>query len=516
MVTMESWMFLTSYERFRKTITRGYTIRNLAHFPYDGKRPTVMGINFGVAVVTIKKAYVKGYIGDYCCSRHYELNESGVPFEFPTSNERLNSVSEDEFSNIPGNPIAYWVTKRFRKAFAEGTPLGEIATAKPGLCTGHDERFIREWAEVSFDSIGLNCHSRQVSKESKKTWFPFNKGGPFRRWFGNQNLVVNWRGDGEELSEFSKADGKGTRIQNTTFYFRPGITWNQTGSRADHPHGEPRLPLRRQAQRRGAVDPLPPGHHGGTDLLRHRLHDGPLQPRRTRPDLRPRRQRRLRRHPLQDLPGRRRRHRAGHRRTLVRGRRRQPCARVPARHLGRREAGREHGLARRQPGHQGQRDARTKPSAATSPTSSSRTTCRPTRSARSTGCSPAANRAPSRRWSICTATTKARSPACAPNTSCRSPARCSRASRCWKKTDAPPPAPPRATSSPSRSSRCARNTSNCWPTTKSSATTPTCASTLDLDDGVKVNYGKFGDLLAEVKAVTGWGMLCSVTIVARR
>jgi type II restriction/modification system DNA methylase subunit YeeA len=230
MVTMESWMFLTSYERFRKTITRGYTIRNLAHFPYDGKRPTVMGINFGVAVVTIKKAYVKGYIGDYCCSRHYELNESGVPFEFPTSNERLNSVSEDEFSNIPGNPIAYWVTKRFRKAFAEGTPLGEIATAKPGLCTGHDERFIREWAEVSFDSIGLNCHSRQVSKESKKTWFPFNKGGPFRRWFGNQNLVVNWRGDGEELSEFSKADGKGTRIQNTTFYFRPGITWNQTGS----------------------------------------------------------------------------------------------------------------------------------------------------------------------------------------------------------------------------------------------------------------------------------------------
>ena len=101
--------------------------------------------------------------------------------------------------------------------------------------------------------------------------------------------------------------------------------------RADHPHGEPRLPLRRQAQRRGAVDPLPPGHHAGAGLLRHRLRDGPLQPGRAGPHLRPQRQRRLRPQPLQHLPGRRRRHRPDHRHRLVRRRCRPPPHRV---HLG--------------------------------------------------------------------------------------------------------------------------------------------------------------------------------------
>lgn len=209
---------------------RKQTLRNLAHFPYDGKRPTAMGINFGVAVVSIRNARIAGYEGHYCCSRYYELNDNGVPFEFPTPNERLKTVSTAEFENIPGNPVAYWVSQDLRRAFADGEPLDKTATAKPGLCTGRDEQFLREWTEVNFDTIGFGCDGRQSSKESGKTWFPFNKGGPFRRWFGNQNLVVNWREDGRDLYSFAKGEGKGTRIQNANYYFRPGITWNQTGS----------------------------------------------------------------------------------------------------------------------------------------------------------------------------------------------------------------------------------------------------------------------------------------------
>ena len=146
--------------------------------------------------------------------------------------------------------------------------------------------------------------------------------------------------------------------------------------RADHPHGEPRLPLRRQAHRRGAVDPLPPGHHGGAGLLRHRLHDGPLQPGRAGPHLRPQRQRGLRPQPLPHLPGRRRRHHPAARHRLgLRGRRHQPPRRVHRAWRGRSEPpGREPEIPRRQPLAQAATSKPATRSAATSPPASTNTT----------------------------------------------------------------------------------------------------------------------------------------------
>ncbi|HEY4146164.1 BREX-1 system adenine-specific DNA-methyltransferase PglX [Pinirhizobacter sp.] len=232
MVTMESWMFLSSYESFRATVLQRHTVRNLAHFPYDGKRPTAMGINFGVAVVSSRSAQVEGYRGHYCCSRYYELNDDGIPVEFPTPNERQATVVKEDFKKILGSPVAYWISERVRSVFETGTSLGELVEAKQGLATADNDRFLRQWFEVASVKIGIDLSGRAEAAESCKRWFPYNKGGPFRRWYGNQDFVVNWEGDGCEIRVFgTEAGGRPrSRAQNTEFYFRPSLSWSDVTS----------------------------------------------------------------------------------------------------------------------------------------------------------------------------------------------------------------------------------------------------------------------------------------------
>ncbi len=232
MVTMESWMFLSSYEKFRNTVLRHHTLRNLAHFPYDGKQPTAMGINFGVAVVSAQNAHVGSYQGHYCCSRHYELADDGVPVTFPTPNERLNIVATDEFKKIPGSPIAYWVSDRLREVFARGTLLGKLVDAKQGLATANNDLFLRRWYEVDHGKCNFDAENRDAAAQSGKKWFPYNKGGEFRRWFGNHEFLVDWERDGHAIRAYGTEGGgrPRSRAQNTDYYFQPSLTWSDVTS----------------------------------------------------------------------------------------------------------------------------------------------------------------------------------------------------------------------------------------------------------------------------------------------
>ena len=232
MVTMESWMFLSSYEKFRITVLQQHMLRNVAHFPYDGKRPTAMGINFGVSVVSAQNADVAGYQGHYCCSRNYELNDDGVPFAFPTPNERLKTVATDEFKKIPGSPVAYWVSARIRAVFEEGTLLGKLVDAKQGLATADNDQFLRRWHEVDHGKCSYDSESRDAATQSGKKWFPYNKGGEFRKWYGNQDYLVNWENDGAAIRAFGTEHGGRARsvLRNTEFYFSPSVTWSFVSS----------------------------------------------------------------------------------------------------------------------------------------------------------------------------------------------------------------------------------------------------------------------------------------------
>lgn len=123
MITMESWMFLTSFEKMRQSIVSSKSIVNMVHMPYLGKGGTSLGINFGTAAFVIHNSRIPKYSAQYDYIRHYETDTAGVPFAFPTINERYTTATTDNFSQIPGSPIAYWVGKNVFKAFAEATPL---------------------------------------------------------------------------------------------------------------------------------------------------------------------------------------------------------------------------------------------------------------------------------------------------------------------------------------------------------------------------------------------------------
>lgn len=231
MITMESWMFLSSYEKFRINISSENTIESLGHFPYDGKRPTVMGINFGVSVLSLRKIRTEDYYGTFFCSRHYELDDDGIPLDFPTRNERYKTAANSNFKKIPGSPIAYWVSESFLKIFDKNDTLGERTLARQGLATGDNSSFARLWHEINIESFCKEAKSCADTINNGKKWYPYNKGGDFRRWYGNLQWVVDWENDGERIRSFRDENGKlRSRPQNTDCYFRDGITWSDVTS----------------------------------------------------------------------------------------------------------------------------------------------------------------------------------------------------------------------------------------------------------------------------------------------
>lgn len=234
MVTMESWMFLPSYQNIRERILSLHTIYCLIHLPYEGRGVTAMGISFGISAFSIRKQKIAGFNGSFSFSRHFELNGNGVPITFPSTNERLSQINVDKFSEISGSPIAYWVSDKVREAFTKGIPLVEIGEPRQGLATSDNDRFLRFWFEINFNKVRLNCENKLDAKTSKAKWFPYNKGGEFRKWFGNNDYVINWENDGQEVLAFaSKLYGSPTRtIKNISHYFKSAITWSLTSSAA--------------------------------------------------------------------------------------------------------------------------------------------------------------------------------------------------------------------------------------------------------------------------------------------
>lgn len=227
MVTMESWMFLSTYERLRSKILSHGTLNSMVHMPYLGKGGTSMGINFGTVAFTLDTSPRPAYRGSYSCVRYFETDALGVPFEFPVQNERRSEASSEDFWKIPGAPIVYWASGNVLSLFDRRNSLRDALNTREGLTTGSNDRFLRLWHEVSISKIGFDVGSTQESIKSGKRWFPYIKGGEFRRWSGNFEYVVNWFNDGEELRRFSDPTTGRIRSHNYNgdFGFRPGVTW---------------------------------------------------------------------------------------------------------------------------------------------------------------------------------------------------------------------------------------------------------------------------------------------------
>ena len=228
MVTMQSWMFLSSFEKMRIRMLKTTQIASLLHM-----ENMVMHIAFGTAVSVFQNVHIEAYKGTYSHITLHDIIDDGIerPAAFPMPGNRFSQISVDEFEKIPGSPIAYWVSPTLRQAFKSKLTIGTIAPPKQGLATANNDRFLKLWFEPTIDTIGFGMKDCRDALNSKKKWFPYNKGGAFRRWYGNRDYVVDWENDGFEIKHFTDDKGKvRSRPQNLSYYFQSGITWSDITS----------------------------------------------------------------------------------------------------------------------------------------------------------------------------------------------------------------------------------------------------------------------------------------------
>lgn len=225
MITMESWMFLSSFEKMRQSIVNTHTIVNMVHMPYLGKGGTSLGINFGTAAVIFNKRYCRDYNSqfDYIC--YYETDENGVPFAFPTVNERYKAFKATNFSKIPGSPVAYWVSEKFVKLF-NAKKLANYAEPRHGMSTGNNDLCLKLWYEVVIDDICFGAASLQEFDASGCRYTPYKKGGEYRLWYGNNDYVLAYSTEARSVMESLS----GYRASSNSFFFKPSINWSDVSS----------------------------------------------------------------------------------------------------------------------------------------------------------------------------------------------------------------------------------------------------------------------------------------------
>ena len=227
MITMQSWMFLSSFETLRKNIIEKTEIISLNHLGTRAFSEIGGEVVSTVAWVSQKKSPKND--GTYL--RLVDYNNADLKEEEFFNKANYFQAKQKDFEKIPGSPIAYWVSDKVREIFEKNKKLGEVGEAKQGLATADNNRFLRLWNEVSFSKIGYNISNSQEALESKKKWFPFNKGGEFRKWYGNQEYLVNWENDGYEIKNFYDEKGKlRSRPQNTEYYFKESVTCSAISS----------------------------------------------------------------------------------------------------------------------------------------------------------------------------------------------------------------------------------------------------------------------------------------------
>ena len=140
------------------------------------------------------------------------------------------------YAKVPGNPIAYWISAKYLQIFSNKN-MADFGSSCIGMRTGDNERFLRYWYEIKIDKMGIGYENADEAQKSHKKWFPYCKGGSFRKWYGNNDYVVNWENDGYEIKENTRrvypqlGDNLGWKISNEQFYFKKGLTWSGVGAR---------------------------------------------------------------------------------------------------------------------------------------------------------------------------------------------------------------------------------------------------------------------------------------------
>ncbi|WP_333954106.1 BREX-1 system adenine-specific DNA-methyltransferase PglX [Psychrobacter sp. S4(2024)] len=233
MITMHSWMFIAAYKALREKILEQTAITSMAHL---GARAfdSIDGEVVKTTAFIIKNLQHLNYSGRYLrLVKGMNEHEKEKALQNCISNvdyECVFNASALNFKKIPGNPIAYWLSNSALDVFYKASLLYDIAEVKTGMTTADNERFLRIWTEISIDKVGFNIADSFEAETSKKKWFPYNKGGGFRKWYGFNESLINWEYNGREIKGNINSRGKSkASVRAEEFYFKPAITYSAIG-----------------------------------------------------------------------------------------------------------------------------------------------------------------------------------------------------------------------------------------------------------------------------------------------
>ena len=234
MITQHGWMFLSSFEKLRQKVQRT-SILSMAHL---GARAfdEIGGEVVQTVSFVFRELNSEDHVGTYC--RLVDPTSQDEKESLFLSGDKRFLISQREYRNIPGMPIAYWLPKKMLEAFAKYPPLSNYAEARSGMSTTDNARFLRIWFEVELAKIGFGYSKISDTADGIYKWFPYNKGGSYRKWYGNRDLIVNWESNGQEMKYWvthnpndPNTKSWSRRIFNTEYSFKSGITWSALANR---------------------------------------------------------------------------------------------------------------------------------------------------------------------------------------------------------------------------------------------------------------------------------------------
>ena len=233
MVTMQSWMFLSSFEKLRQRILREKTICSLTQIGFNSF-PSLNSKIAVAAMFSLSNRYHPGFVGSFIDLNSAPQSADKDAVFLSRKSPICFQVTLDEFLKIPRTAMAYWVSTRVREIYQQTRQtIAEICEPRKGLISSDDERFFRTWAEVSMHHFISDASAGKQVRLPRK-WVPLNKGGAYRKWFGNHELVMDWGDDGREMKAWEafiqKTRNAGGRVINEGFYFKPGTTWSDVTS----------------------------------------------------------------------------------------------------------------------------------------------------------------------------------------------------------------------------------------------------------------------------------------------
>ena len=220
------WMFISSHECLRTRIIDSETITSLVQLEYSG----FDGATVPICTFTLQKGHVNGQKGGYIRLSDFRGADNQGPKTLEAINRRncgwFFEIAQDEFKKIPGSPVAYWVSKKITDIYVASPKASDVSKAAVGLQTGDNDKFMRYWYEVDQDLYFDEFKSTDETLNSSIKWVPYNKGGAYRKWYGNREFVVNWLGDGKDIKEIKPK----SVVRSPDLYFQESVTWSEITS----------------------------------------------------------------------------------------------------------------------------------------------------------------------------------------------------------------------------------------------------------------------------------------------